>query len=599
MPKSVDSDDAEDRLRRIEAITDTTLGELDVEELLHQLLERVRSILRADTATVLLLDRDGRHLVATASSGIEEEVRQGFRIGVGEGFAGKIAATRQALTIDQVDSTTVINPLLWRKGIRSLAGVPLITGGELLGVLHVGAVKRVGFTDQDLHLLRLAADRVALSTHAKLTRVEKAAASALQRSLLPARLPDVPGLELAARYAPGDGGDISGDWYDVFTLPSGWLCVAIGDVVGRGLAAATVMSRLRTATRAYALESRDPSEVLTKLDRHIRTFEPDTMATIAYAMWEPTLRRMHISLAGHLSPVVAPPQGPPAPADVPVDPPVGYGSGALRRRTTIIDVPLETLVLFYTDGLVERRNRSLSEGLALLADCFSGETADELCSAVLAGLLGSERNEDDVAVLAIRARELPVLDFEIDAVPQSLAEVRAALRRWLPSAGADENEVGELLVVVGEACANAIEHAYGPVGGTVRIRLERRAPDVLVTVSDEGTWREPRGRNRGKGTELMRKLADDLRFEHTAKGTTAHIRRRLAARAEESGGPSGALPRTGSGVSASGVASQDAAPPEVTSSEPLSDATGEHGRKTLPITGSDHSPTTPESEALS
>ncbi|MEU3272814.1 SpoIIE family protein phosphatase [Saccharomonospora sp. NPDC006951] len=587
MPKSVDSDDAEDRLRRIEAITDTTLGELDVEELLHQLLERVMAILTADTATVLLLERDGRHLVAVASSGIEEEVRQGFRIGFGEGFAGRIAATRQALTIDQVDPTTVVNPILWQKQIRSLAGVPLIAGGELLGVLHVGAVKRVGFTDQDLHLLRLAADRVALSTHAKLTRVEKAAASALQRSLLPARLPSVPGLELAARYAPGEGGGISGDWYDVFTLPSGWLCVAIGDVVGRGLTAATIMSRLRTATRAYALESRDPSEVLTKLDRHIRAFEPDTMATIAYAMWEPSLRRMHISLAGHLSPFVAPPHEPPAPADIAVDPPVGFGSRALRRRTSTIDVPAETLVLFYTDGLVERRNRSLSEGIALLAGSFTGKTAEELCSAVLSGLLGSERNEDDVAVLAIRARELPTLDLEVDAVPESLAQVRAALRRWLPSAGADENEVGELLVVVGEACANAIEHAYGPVGGTVRIRLEPRGPDVLVTVSDSGTWREPRGRNRGKGTELMRELSDELSFEETASGTTVHLRKRLAARSKDqvSGGPAG----DGAWVPADGRAVSRAV------SGAVSGAAGEqHGE-----TRSDTPSATPESEAPS
>ncbi|PXY31086.1 ATP-binding SpoIIE family protein phosphatase [Prauserella muralis] len=531
MSRSVGSDNAEERLRRIEAVTDTTLAHLAVEELLEELLKRVRDILDADTATVLLVDGGGQNLIATASSGIEEEVRQGVRIRVGRGFAGRIAARREPLVLERVSPATVANPLLWQKGIQSLAGVPLVAGGELLGVLHIGRISGDPFTSRDVELLQLAADRVALATRARRSHVERAAASALQRSLLPARLPRIPGLELSARYAPGEGGSVSGDWYDVFTLPSGWLCVAIGDVVGRGLTAATVMSRMRTAMRSFAIDSADPSEALSKADRHVRHFEPQTMATIAYAMWEPSLERMHLSLAGHLAPVMAPAGGVAALAEVPIDPPVGVGSAPLRRNTTVIDVPPGATVLFYTDGLVERRHRPLDAGLKLLRDSVVSGPTETVCSTVMARLVGNDPTDDDIAVLALRRQtpeELRTMDLDVDAVPESLSDIRSALRRWLPAVGASEDDVADLLVVVGEACANAVEHAYGPRGGPLNIRLEAGEDEVRVTVKDSGNWREPRGRLRGKGTQLMRQLSDELHVEHDPHGTTVHIRRRLA-----------------------------------------------------------------------
>ncbi|WP_106177452.1 ATP-binding SpoIIE family protein phosphatase [Prauserella shujinwangii] len=524
------SENAEARLRRIEAVTDTTLAHLGVEQLLRELLRRIREILGVDTATVLLLAKGGHHLVATASSGLEEEVRQGVRIPVGEGFAGQIAARQQPLVIDRVGPDTVRNPLLWRKGICSLAGVPLLAGGELLGVLHVGSLHPRTFGEQDLHLLELAGERVALATRTRQSRAERTAAEALQRDLLPSRLPHVTGMELASRYVPAEEAGVSGDWYDVFTLPSGWLCVAIGDVVGRGLGAATVMSRMRTATRAYALDSNDPGEVLSKLDRHIRHFEPDSMATIAYGMWEPALDRMHLSLAGHLAPVVATPDAEPAIADTPVDPPIGASSAPVPRKTSTIEVPPDSVVLFYTDGLVERRHRPIEVGLELLRETVRTESPEAVCAAVMASLIDAGATGDDIAVLAMRRQhpdELRSMHLEFPAEPESLAEIRAALRRWLPAVGASDDDLADLLVTVGEASANAIEHAYGPLGGTVEIRLEADEREVHATITDRGNWRHPRGQHRGRGTRLMRHLSDDVRIDHGAEGTSVRIRRRL------------------------------------------------------------------------
>src|SRR5215831_1862598 len=149
----------EERLRDIQSITDADLSRLGPQDLLSELLERGRDILQADTAAVLLLDYSSGQLVATAAAGLEEEVRQGVRIPLGRGFAGRIAAEQKPVILDHVDHTTVLNPILWAKGIRALVGVPLIAGGRVIGVLHVGSLTPREFTSDDVELLQLAAGR--------------------------------------------------------------------------------------------------------------------------------------------------------------------------------------------------------------------------------------------------------------------------------------------------------------------------------------------------------------------------------------------------------------------------------------------------------
>src|SRR5436309_9895964 len=268
------SDFAEERLRDLQALTDVSLGHLDVDDLLVELLDRVLIVLEADTAAVLLLDDRTQELVARAARGIEEEVRQGVRVPVGRGFAGRIAAERLPVILDRVDEKTVANPLLWEAGIQAMLGVPLVIGGAVIGVLHVGTLGTRRFTSEDAELLQVVADRVAGATQARQLEVERAAARALQRSLLPTGLPAVPGLEFATRYMPAGGAELGGDWYDVFVLPSGVAWVLAGDVGGHGFRASIVMGRLRSTIRAYALEDREPAEVLDLADRKLQHFEP-------------------------------------------------------------------------------------------------------------------------------------------------------------------------------------------------------------------------------------------------------------------------------------------------------------------------------------
>jgi putative methionine-R-sulfoxide reductase with GAF domain len=414
------------RLSDVESLTDTALSWLDEEELLAALLERVRNVLGVDTAAVLLLDRSARELIATAASGIEEEVRQGVRIPLGAGFAGRVAASREPVILNRVDHTTVRNPLLVARGIRSLLGVPLVAAGAVIGVLHVGSLTDRVFGAEDVELLRLAADRAAFAVHSMMAKKDRSAAIALHRSLLPSGLPEVPGTGLAARYVTGSG-NVGGDWYDAFVLPSGKVGLVVGDVAGSGLGAAVIMGRMRSSLRSYALESDDPAAVLRRLDRKIQHFESNAMATVLYGIYAPDSGQLMVSSAGHLPPVLAftPPAADdaaapqaPTPELLPAfsDLPIGVADDPVRRNLAVT-VPEGALLCCYTDGLVERRDRPIDEGLGQLADTLAQlmkgrpgtwrdpsvapPLAEEACGAVMRAHVGNGPAKDDIAVLML------------------------------------------------------------------------------------------------------------------------------------------------------------------------------------------------------
>jgi serine phosphatase RsbU (regulator of sigma subunit)/anti-sigma regulatory factor (Ser/Thr protein kinase) len=528
---------AADRLTKIESVTDAGLANLGVEDLLVELLDRVRDVLGADTAAVLLLDRPNEHLVATAARGIEEEVYQGARVPLGRGFAGRVAASRRPVTIEDIDDADVVNPLLRERGIRSLLGVPLLAEGQLLGVLHVGTLRKRRFDSADVELLQMVADRVALATRASLSDTERRASGLLQRSLLPERLPYVPGLETAARYIAGGAATVGGDWYDVFTLPSGRVCITVGDVVGRGVRAAAVMGRMRSSLRAHALgNQQSPSAILDMADRQIRHFEAGEMATAVVAILDASFETVHLSIAGHPPPVLAAPGGTARFLGPVVDPPLGVARPG-RRRVTSVTVPPGAILCFYTDGLVERRDATLDDRLEQLRGAVSAAPAETVCSAIMSRLIGLDRPADDVALLAIRRVDggTDPLDVTMPAVASALGDVRAAVRRWMADAGAGPTEVTDVLVAVGEATSNVVEHAYGPEGGDMSVRLELREPGLVVaTVRDSGRWRPPRGANRGRGALIMQAAADEIIVDRGPGGTQVVIHRRLGRRGEPS-----------------------------------------------------------------
>jgi serine phosphatase RsbU (regulator of sigma subunit) len=387
-------------LHRVELIA-ADLAHLDSGALLDVLLERVQHILSVDTVAVLLVDTAATQLVAHATRGLEEEIRQGTRVPIGRGFAGRIASERTPIILDEIGPEVVVNPILWRKGITSMLGVPLVVGDILIGVMHVGVLRERKFTTADANLLQLAADRIAAAITSEQALSERAAARTLQRSLLPPQLPSIAGTEFAARLIAAEDIGIGGDWYDAFVLPSGHIGVVMGDVAGRGLRAAVVMGRMRSVLRGYAMQTLSPAEVLDSLDRKFAHFEPTEMATVLYALIDPSLEQFVVSSAGHLPPIIAEPGAPSRLLDLRPGPPIG-GLFDERHRDVTVELPLGTAVACYTDGLVERRHEVIDEGLERLRAAFYSGPLETVCSMLMTELIGSDIVHDDIALLTFR-----------------------------------------------------------------------------------------------------------------------------------------------------------------------------------------------------
>jgi sigma-B regulation protein RsbU (phosphoserine phosphatase) len=377
-------------------------SQLATDATLESLLDDVRDELQVDTAAVLLLDESEQYLVAAAARGIEEEVRQGARVRAGQGFAGRIFAERRPVILDRITPQNVVNPLLLRRGIVSMLGVPLYGGRQVLGVLHVGVLRHRDFAADDVETLERAARRISRALLRHRSYVDRTAARALQSSLIP-RLPEVPDLAMAARYVPVSQYGVGGDWYDVFVLPSGLVGITIGDVMGHGLHAATMMGRVRSSLRSYALEHVCPASVLERLDRKITHFEPGLLATICYAVFDPDQGTLLVSSAGHLRPAVRSATGDARFLDVPVDPPIGIDPHRPRR---VADSHLAAgeLLCLYTDGVVERRTSDLDDQLETLRRTLASPdvvSAEAACAEVMDAMLGDREPDDDVSLLAV------------------------------------------------------------------------------------------------------------------------------------------------------------------------------------------------------
>jgi anti-sigma regulatory factor (Ser/Thr protein kinase) len=327
--------------------------------------------------------------------------------------------------------------------------------------------------------------------------------------------------------------EVGGDWYDVIPLAGGGVGLAMGDVVSRGVRAASVMGQLRNALRAYALDGHPPAVVLERLHSMLRALERREMATLVYIVLDPQALSYALASAGHPPPLVLTEDGTVDTIEEGRGPPLGAVAETIYHETTGELRPGSTLLL-YTDGLVERRDMWIDEGIELLAKeakAAVGSTPEELVERLLAALVPEGGGSDDVAVLAVRLTPLPRerLSLQLPAEPPVLAKLRRALRKWLVELGGEEAEIYDVLVAVTEAAANAVEHAYGPIDATFDVEAEAVGEgEVSVVVRDQGRWRPPRGQNRGRGTLLMQELMDHFEVTTGDAGTEVRMTRRLA-----------------------------------------------------------------------
>jgi anti-anti-sigma factor len=363
----------------------------------------------------------------------------------------------------------------------------------------------------------------------------------VQHSLLPPSLPLLPHLWLSGSYHRASSVRAAGgDWYDAVPLGGGRLALVVGDAVGHGVPAAGAMSRLRGAMRSSALLDPSPEAVIRALDAFAGQMDDVEGASVFYGVLDAATGRLAYAAAGHPAPLVVGADGEPRFLSLVPRPPLGSVPDAV---TTPAEHQLEqgaTLILF-SDGAVVGSGGSPEDGLTRLAvvaaEVLSGseaqiEASSELAAAVAEGVREPGGWPDDVAVLVAHRRPMalePVL-LDLPAVPASLPGVRRRLAGWLAALGMGEQDRVGVMVAVGEACANAVEHAYrGQEPGRMRVHAQVDVDGVLtVTVRDEGTWRPPDRDpgDRGRGLLIMRQLVDRVVLEEE-HGTTVTLSLRL------------------------------------------------------------------------
>src|SRR5215212_1793837 len=498
---------------KLQAVTDVALRHLTLSDLLHELVARIRETLEVDAAGLLLIGENdaGDTFASGAVMTPDGKQEAGVRIPVARGFTRRVAGSGEVVAISAVTDPLVLHPLLKDCGIVSLMAAPMAVEGRLHGVLQVGTVNKRNFGSGDHGLVET-----------------------LQRALLPARLPQLPGVHVAARYLPGGMGadiDVGGDWYDVFPLDDGRIGVAIGDVAGHGLRAAALMGQLRNSLRAYAVEGHAPAVVVDRLNRLVRDLEPGWMATLLYMVLSPDDAEVRFANAGHM-PALALEMGDARFIDADPGPPLGVGRDEEDVEVVEAVEPGTTLIV-YTDGLVEQPGVAPDVSLSRLAKnalATAAETADALCDDLVKAQLGEGQPRDDVAFVAIHMVPLSGdrLALRLPAEPKALSSVRRALMRWLEHGGATTDEAQAIQLACHEACTNAIEHGYRFGEATFEVVGELRDGGLTLTVTDSGGWRGAGDVDRGRGFALMEGLMDGVEVTPGRDGTTVVMTRSLA-----------------------------------------------------------------------
>jgi serine phosphatase RsbU (regulator of sigma subunit)/anti-sigma regulatory factor (Ser/Thr protein kinase) len=397
----------------------------------------------------------------------------------------------------------------------SMALLPLIARGTTLG--FIVCTRDAGhrpFDAYDVEIgMEFAARAALFIDNARRYSQERATALTLQRSMLPTGLTAPSSIEIRHRYLPGNQLiEVGGDWYESIALPGGRVALIVGDVAGHGVRAAVTMGRLRTALRTIVNLELPPAAGLQQLDALMRELgdrEP-AFATCAYAVYDATDGTCEVASAGHLPPLLLRSDGTSEFLDVPPAPPLGVGEGMIETRTFTIDDG--SILVLYTDGLVENRGQDIDDGLLRLRGVFGSEALErpleELAKATLDGAY-DDHDRDDIAVLIARLRRLPadhVASWTFAARPAAVREARGRVRDTLGGWGLEElSFTAELLV--SELVTNALRYATGEL----ELRLLRDR--ALVCEVRDGVDVLPRARQAaeddesGRGLQVVHRLA--------------------------------------------------------------------------------------------
>ena len=398
-------------------------------------------------------------------------------------------------------------------------------------VLWVELGENRPFSAADQTLLTVLAGRLAQGLH----RVhqldqQRETALALQHAILGPEL--LPG-GFAVRYLPASSPlQVGGDWYDVVDLDDGRIALIVGDCVGHGLAAATVMGQLRSACRALLLEQRSPAAALTALDRFAARLPGAECTTAFCAVLSPDTGELVYSSAGHPPAVLVRSDRSTQLLDGGRGLPLALRPKRIRPEARIT-LPPRATVLLYTDGLVERRDAPIDVGIERVAGLLGESIADglnDIADRIVGALTPDDGYQDDVALLAYR--QPAPLALEFPASQDAVASTRGELRAWLTRSGVEPELLTDVLIAAGEAVANSIEHGHrDSPQGLITLHADTFGDVLRVTVADTGSWKPqqaPPDLARGRGLHLMRGLMHDVEIQSGASGTTVHLNARIA-----------------------------------------------------------------------
>ncbi|MGA9857849.1 MAG: SpoIIE family protein phosphatase [Solirubrobacteraceae bacterium] len=449
------------------------------------------------------------------------------------------AARGEALLLERITPDMLIDggideptlALYQRLGPRSHIAVPVDVTGEpgalLLGLSDPG---RRPYGIEELSLVQELARRSSvLLARARVREDEHRIGVRLQRALLPDELLRHPAIQVAASYqTSSDLLSVGGDWYDTLALPDGRIALAVGDVVGHGLEAAAAMSRMRIALAALAPGAPSPGVLLSRLGDFAAGANGVEFATLTCGFLDPVTGILRYASAGHPPILVASADGATRWLDEGRSMPLGSVSMPGPRAEAETTLRSGDLIVLYSDGLVERRHEPITTGLDRLAHAAGGlvdRSVEDVCGELLARTMRGSRSEDDAVILCVRFGRVSDSVFErrMPATADQLAPARTELLAWLARTGAHNSLPQRLLLAVGEALSNAVEHAYQDrLPGSMELAVHVDGTGGLaVTVSDRGRWNDrPSGSGRGRGLAVIDTLSSELQRHSDATGTT-------------------------------------------------------------------------------
>lgn len=496
------SADEVSRVQRLSATLATAVTVRDVSEMAVAALRE----LGADRVVLGVLEGD--RLVITAFHPAEPDVwPEQWRESWPEAPATALPTLTEALregTTSLWTSGTTLEPGLADIGPGGMAVLPLLADARVVGACLAGWRSPHEFGAEERFLLSATARLVGQATmRARAFDAQHELAEMLQRTLLPRTLPELPGGEAEARYLPATVGlDVGGDWYDVIPLTDRHVAFVIGDVQGHSAAAATIMGQIRTAIRAYAVEGHSPDVVISHANRLLTGMETDLFATCCYVAMDMEEGDTWFVRAGHLPPLLRDPDGATREIEVEGGPPLGVVPEADFPMTTM-GLSAGTVLLLLTDGLVESATLPVEEGLARVRETLGATPAGDAGALADALLGGSDRRDDDVALLLLRYDGMRVkprrAGWEVWRLPDAVGHARRFTARTLRSWGVRE-DADAVLLAVSELVTNALVHTQGPVrldltqtGDRLRVAVSDSSPRTPVKDSS-GDWEATGGR---------------------------------------------------------------------------------------------------------